>query len=110
VLHFIPYLGGLVGVGLVGLASLITFPTLGQAALPPLVYFGLAALEGNFVSPVLLGRTFRLSPLVIFVWLLWCGWLWGLAGAVVAVPALMLVKIASEKSPRLSPLAALLEG
>jgi predicted PurR-regulated permease PerM len=110
VLHFIPYLGGLVGVGLVGLASLITFPTLGQALLPPAVYFGLTALEGNFVSPVLLGRAFRLSPLVIFVWLLLCGWLWGLAGAVVAVPTLMLVKIASEKSPRLAPLAALIEG
>jgi len=110
VLHFIPYLGGLVGVCLVGLASLITFKSLGQALVPPAIYFGLTAIEGNFVSPVLLGRTFRLSPLVIFVWLLLWGSLWGLAGAVVAVPTLMLLKIAAEKIPRLGPLAALIEG
>ena len=110
VLHFVPYLGGLVGVCLVGLASFVTFPTLSQALWPPAIYFGLAALEGNFVSPVLLGRTFRLSPLAIFVWLLLWGWLWGLAGAVVAVPSLMLVKLAAEKSLRLGPLAALIEG
>lgn len=110
VLHFIPYLGGLVGVCLVGLASLVTFPDLTHALLPPAAYFVLGAIEGNFVSPMLLGKTFRLSPLVIFVWLLFWGWLWGLAGAVLAVPLLMLVKVAADKSPSLAPLGALLEG
>jgi predicted PurR-regulated permease PerM len=109
ILHFVPYLGGLVGVGLVGLASLVTFPDLGHALLPPAIYFGLGALEGNFVSPMLLGKTFRLSPLVIFVWLLFLGWLWGLPGAVLAVPMLMFVKVVADKSPSLAPLASMLE-
>jgi predicted PurR-regulated permease PerM len=46
---------------------------------------------------------------VIFVWLLFLGWLWGLPGAVLAVPMLMLVKVAADKSPTLAPLASLLE-
>src|SRR6185295_5631339 len=69
VLTYVPYLGPAVGIGLVALASFVTFPTMGTALLPPLVYFGLASLEGNLVTPLVLGHSFRLSPLVVFVWL-----------------------------------------
>ncbi|MDX2052195.1 MAG: AI-2E family transporter [Polyangiaceae bacterium] len=105
---FIPYLGALVGTTVIGLVSLFTFPTLGQAALPPLAYFGLTFIEGNFVTPYVLGRAFQLNPLVIFIWLVFWGWLWGVAGAIVAVPMLMLLKLTCENSDVLAPVARLI--
>lgn len=105
---FIPYLGALVGTIIIGLVSLFTFPTLGAAALPPLAYFGLTFIEGNFVTPYILGRAFQLNPLVIFVWLVFWGWLWGVSGAIVAVPLLMLLKLTCENSDVLAPAARLI--
>jgi len=105
---FIPYLGALVGTIVIGLVSLFTFPTLSEALLPPLAYFGLTFIEGNFITPYVLGRTFRLNPLVIFVWLVFWGWLWGVAGAIVAVPLLMLLKLTCENSDVLTPVARLI--
>jgi predicted PurR-regulated permease PerM len=108
-LHFIPYVGSAVGIGVVGLASLASFPDLKDALLPPLAYLVLTTVEGNVISPIILGRTFALSPLVIFAWLVFWGWLWGIFGAVIAVPLLMLIKITCEQSRALSPIAAFLE-
>jgi len=68
----------------------------------------LASVEGNMITPLILGRTTELDPLAIFVWLLFWGWLWGVPGAIVAVPMLMLIKLTCEKSRVLAPIAALL--
>jgi predicted PurR-regulated permease PerM len=107
-LHYVPYVGSAVGIGIVGLASLTTFAQLSDAALPPLAYLALATLEGHVITPIVLGRTFALSPLIIFMWLVFWGWLWGIAGALIAVPMLMLVKITCEQSRSLAPIAAFL--
>jgi predicted PurR-regulated permease PerM len=104
VLTYVPYLGPAVGIALVALASFVTFPTAGTAALPPLVYFALASIEGNFVTPLVLGHSFRISPLVVFVWLSLWVWLWSVPGAILAVPMLMLIKIVCEESPSLAGL------
>jgi len=110
VLTYVPYLGPAVGIGLVALASFVTFPTMGTALLPPLVYFGLASLEGNLVTPLVLGHSFRLSPLVVFVWLSVWVWLWSVPGAMLAAPLLMLLRIVCEENPRLAGLGNLLGG
>jgi predicted PurR-regulated permease PerM len=104
VLTYIPYLGPAVGIALVALASFVTFPTAASAAAPPLVYFAFASLEGNLVTPLVLGHSFRISPLVVFVWLSLWVWLWGVAGAILAVPMLMLIKIVCDESPSLAGL------
>jgi predicted PurR-regulated permease PerM len=108
VAHFVPYVGSLVGVGTIAIVSLVSFNKLSDAVLPPLVYLILASLEGNIVSPLVLGRTFRLDALVVFVWLLFCAWLWGVAGAIIAVPLLVLIRLTCEKSPALAPIATLI--
>jgi len=110
VLTYIPYLGPAVGIALVALASFVTFPTAGTAALPPLVYFALASLEGNLVTPLVLGHSFRLSPLVVFVWLSVWVWLWSVPGAMLAAPLLMLLRIVCEENPSLAGLGHLLGG
>ena len=108
VAHFVPYLGSLVGVVTIGVVSIVSFKELADALWPPLVYLVLASIEGNIVSPLVLGRTFRLDALVVFIWLLFCAWLWGVPGAVIAVPLLVLVRLTCEKSPALMPIAVLI--
>lgn len=108
VLNYVPYLGSLVGVVVVALAAFVTFQDLGDALAPPGVYLALTALEGNVISPIIVGRAFQLSPLLIFVWLVFWAWLWGVAGALLAVPLLVLVKITCEQSDDLAPVARFL--
>lgn len=104
-LNFVPYLGALTGVVILSVVSFLSFDHLATAILPPLVYFSLTALEGNFVTPAILGRRFALSPVVIFLWLLFWGWMWGIPGALLAVPMLTLLKIVSDHVPALQPVA-----
>jgi predicted PurR-regulated permease PerM len=65
-------------------------------------------VEGNVITPLVLGRTFRVHPVVVFAWLLFWAWLWGVAGALMAVPLLMLLKITCEQSRVLAPIAELI--
>jgi predicted PurR-regulated permease PerM len=74
------------------------------------VYLGLATVEGNVLTPMILGRAFHVAPLVVFAWLVLGGWLWAVTGLVVAVPLLMLLVITSEQSPSLAWIAALMRG
>jgi predicted PurR-regulated permease PerM len=106
--NFVPYVGPFVGILTVGAVALASFDDTTRAMMPPLVYLALASVEGNVITPLILGRTCELDPLVIFVWLLFWGWLWGIAGAVVAVPLLMLIKLMCERSQVLGPIAALI--
>jgi predicted PurR-regulated permease PerM len=109
VLNFVPYFGALVGVVILGLISTLTFDSLGAALVPPAVYFGLTSLEGSFVTPMILGRRFSLSPVAIVLWLLLWGWMWGIAGALLAMPLLTVLRILSEHVESMAPLRRLLD-
>lgn len=106
--NFVPYVGPLLGIVTVGAVALASFDNMTAALWPPLFYLALASVEGNVLTPLILGRTTELDPLVIFVWLLFWGWLWGISGAIVAVPLLMLIKLMCERSQVLGPVAALI--
>lgn len=108
VLNFVPYLGAAVGIITVALASFVTFPSFSSAILPPAVYLVFTTIEGNIITPMILGRAFRISPLVLFVWLVFWAWLWSVPGAILAVPLLMLLKIVGEQSVVFSPLVRLI--
>jgi predicted PurR-regulated permease PerM len=85
-LNYIPYIGAacmtliLFGVGL------ITFPSLGYAIVPPAAFVALATLEGQFITPMVLGRHLTLNPLAILLALAFWAWIWGPIGAFLAVP------------------------
>jgi predicted PurR-regulated permease PerM len=106
--NFVPYVGPFVGILTVAAVALASFDDMTQALWPPLFYLVFASVEGNVLTPLILGRTTELDPLVIFVWLLFWGWLWGIPGAIVAVPLLMLIKLMCERSQVLGPVAALI--
>jgi predicted PurR-regulated permease PerM len=93
VLNFAPYLGPLVlSVLLVGV-GLITYDTLWSAVLPAMFFFGLNVVEANVVTPSIVGRTFTIQPLAVFVSLAFWAWLWGFVGALLAVPMLLIFQV-----------------
>jgi predicted PurR-regulated permease PerM len=101
-LNYVPYLGALVGMALAGAIGLITFPTLGMALLPPLAYFVCNAIEGSVVTPLTLGRRLELNPVAILLALAFGGWMWGIVGALIGVPLLVVVKVLCDHFPRLA--------
>lgn len=94
VCNFIPYIGPAVVIGTLGIVGLLTYPTVGEAVVPPLVYLGVVAVEGQFVTPALMGKRLELNPFAIFLAIAFCTWLWGPIGAFLAVPLLMALTVA----------------
>ncbi|MEO7066050.1 MAG: AI-2E family transporter [Rhodanobacter sp.] len=94
--NFIPYVGAITTTGVLTLVGLIHFNTLGAAITPALCFIFFTVMEGNLITPMVLGQRMRISPIAILIWLLIWGWLWGIPGVLLAVPMLTCVKIISE--------------
>jgi len=105
-LHFIPFLGAIVGISVVTLVALVTMDQLTSILLVPSAYLGLNLLEEYLFFPFLIGRRLLLNPVVIFIWLIFWGWRWGIPGALMAVPLLAIFKIVCD---HIEPLAAVAE-
>jgi predicted PurR-regulated permease PerM len=108
VLNFIPYFGPVAGIVLLGSVGLLTFDTLWKGILPSAWYLLLHLLEANLITPMLLGRRFTLNPVVIFVFLIFWTWLWGVPGALLSVPILVSIKVICDRIPGLSSVSELL--
>ncbi|WP_420128239.1 AI-2E family transporter [Longimicrobium sp.] len=93
VLEFIPYLGALIMTAILTLAALTVYDTVGQALLVPGAFLLINVIQGNFVSPMLMGHKLALNPVALLVGLTFWFWIWGLPGAFVAVPLLATFKI-----------------
>jgi predicted PurR-regulated permease PerM len=102
-LNFVPYLGALTGIICMTLAAVLSFDSLGYALVFPASYLLLAALEGNFVTPLVLGRSLTLNPVVILVALTFWGWMWGISGMILAVPILATFKIFCDHIEPMAP-------
>lgn len=108
ILNFVPYLGAVIGVAVVAMVALAQFDSVGLALMVPLTYYLLTAAEGCVVTPVLLGRRLILNPVVIFLGLVFWGWLWGIAGMLLAVPLLAIFKIFCDHIKPLEPVGEFL--
>ncbi len=107
-LNFVPYLGALVTVAILSVVALLSFDDVGQALLVPATFLVLNSLEGDVLTPWLLGRRLSLNPLVIFLGLVFWGWLWGGFGAFLAVPILVTVKEICDNIEHLTPYGRIL--
>lgn len=104
---------GVVVIGLVAGTGTLVYYLASPVAdwiVPPLVYLGLTALEGSFVTPTILGTRLTLNPLMIFASIIFWGWMWGAVGAILAVPLLASMKIVCDDVERLHPVGELLGG
>jgi predicted PurR-regulated permease PerM len=62
----------------------------------PGAFFAIAFVEGQLITPIIIGRRLALDPTVVFVWLLLWGWLWGIAGVLLAGPLIACFRIVCQ--------------
>jgi predicted PurR-regulated permease PerM len=108
-LNFAPYVGPLIALCVLAMAGMVQYGLELAALLPAVVYFLINMVEAQFVTPTVLGQRMQLNPLVVMVWLILWGWLWGGGGVLLAVPLLVCIKLAAEESGLLSPWLKLVE-
>ena len=97
VLNFVPYLGPLLMAGMLGLAGIVTYGVAWKMLAPAAAFLALHAIESNLVTPFVVGRRLRLSPMAVFLSVVVWGWIWGVAGAFIAVPMLLAVRAACRR-------------
>ncbi len=103
-LNYVPIIGPLSGIGILFVAGLLTFDGLWRAVLPAAIYLLIHVIEGEVITPMLLARRFTLNPVLVIVSIVFWYWMWGVAGAFLAVPMLATAKIVCD---RIRPLMAL---
>ena len=108
VTKYIPYLGGLACTVVLAMASLLAFGELWRALLVPSAFLLVDTVHGNFVLPALMGRRFTLNAPVVFVGLVFWWYLWGVGGALLAVPLLSAFRIVCERVQGLQRVAIFL--
>jgi predicted PurR-regulated permease PerM len=109
-LNYIPILGPFFGICIFVLVGMLSFESLWWALLPPVLYFGIHLVEGETLTPMLLARRFTLNPVLIILSLVFWFWMWGVIGAILAVPMLAILKIISDRLRPLKALGHFLEG
>jgi predicted PurR-regulated permease PerM len=96
--NFIPYAGATVTLLVVTLVAFVSFDSLGQVVGVAMSDLVLAAIEGQFVQPLLVGRRLEVNPLLIFLALWFGGIFWGVAGVILATPTLVALKVIAENA------------
>jgi predicted PurR-regulated permease PerM len=102
-LNYIPILGPLTGIGTFLVAGIVTLEWPWQALLPAACYTAIHIAEGEIITPLLLARRFTLNPVLVIVALFFWHALWGIPGALLAVPLLAMFKIICDRVEPLKP-------
>lgn len=107
-LNFVPLLGPICCMVILTLAGLLTFDPLWRGFLPLAGYLVVHITEGQFVTPMLVARRLELSPVLVVISVIFWFWMWGVAGAIIAVPMLAILKIICDRIPPWKPIGHLL--
>ena len=96
VMNFLPFVGAFIGAGLLAAVSLGQYDGLVPALIPPAIYLACTTLEGNVLTPLIVGRRLELNVVAVFLTVAVWGWFWGISGALMAVPLLVVFKVLCE--------------
>ena len=108
VLNFVPYVGAAANVVILALAALLTFDSAAQALVVPGVFLAINLVEGNLVTPMIYGNRMRLNTVALFIGLIFWWYLWGIPGAILAVPIMAAIKIMCDHIESLTPVGEFL--
>ena len=108
--NYVPYLGAGTNLCVLTIVAFLTFDDLARVAMVSGTYLLIEIIEGQFVTPILTGKSLTLNPVVIFLTMLFWTWMWGVIGALIAVPLLMTLKILCDHVESLEPLGEFLSG
>lgn len=109
-LNFVPYAGAAAGMVLTGVVGFIVFDDPGRALLAPAIYFCWNLIESQFVTPSILGRRHTLNAAVVFLSIVFWGWMWGVIGAVLAVPILVMMNSCFAQTESLRKFSIFIDG
>ena len=96
-LNFIPFVGALAGAVLSGAVAVVAFDSLGYAMLAPLIYGVWAMVESQIVTPQVLEKRLQMNSVAILLALAFWTWIWGIGGAIIAVPLLVAFKVFCDR-------------
>jgi predicted PurR-regulated permease PerM len=109
-LNYIPILGPFCGVVIFFFVGLFTYSAFWSAFIPAGIYLIIHVIEGETVTPMLVASRFTLNPVLVIISLFFWDWMWGVIGALLAVPLLAVAKIICDRVPPLAPLGHMLGG
>jgi predicted PurR-regulated permease PerM len=109
-LNYIPILGPIICLVILLLAGMLRIETLWSAFMPAAGFLLLHIIEGQFVTPMLVARRFTLNPVLVIISLIFWYWMWGVPGAILAVPVLAIIKIVCDGIPPWAAIGHLIEG
>jgi predicted PurR-regulated permease PerM len=109
-LNFVPILGPFCGILLFLAVGLVTEGFVWIAVLPAGLYFAIHVAEGEIITPMLLASRFTINPVAVMLSLIFWYWMWGVAGAILAVPMLAILKIICDRLRPFRAFGHLLEG
>jgi predicted PurR-regulated permease PerM len=107
-MKFVPMIGGTVTSLALTVVSVLTYEDWRWMLVPPVIFLVMNWLEGNILTPMILGRRMTLNPLGVILSIVFWGWLWGVVGAIMAVPILATIKIVLDNHPTLARVGAVL--
>ena len=108
VLNFVPYVGAVANIVLLGLAAFTVFDDTSRALMVPGVFLALNLIESNLVTPMIYGNRMKLNTVALFIGLVFWWYLWGIPGAILAVPMMAAFKIVCDHIESLSPVGEFL--
>jgi predicted PurR-regulated permease PerM len=109
-LNYVPHVGALVCMGVLFLVGAAAHQSLWYGAGAAAAFALITSAESYFVTPLVLSKSLQLSPLAVILSVLFWGWLWGIAGGLMAAPLLAIAKICCDQFEALRPLGQVLSG
>lgn len=109
-LNFIPYVGSLAGIFFAFMMGIVTYDNIWMSLAPPFVYWLINTAEGQFITPVAVGRRLKLNAVAVFLSLAFWAWLWSFVGMFLSTPMLIALKAFTERTDELSWLDTFLQG
>ncbi|MBS3807674.1 MAG: AI-2E family transporter [Bacteroidales bacterium] len=107
-LSIIPYIGTTLGGLLPFMYSFATATNWWQPLAVVALYFSVQQVEGNLITPYVVGSNVKINPFIAIISLLIGGVIWGLAGIVLGIPIAAIVKLIFDHVDALKPLGALM--
>lgn len=101
-LNFLPFVGAMIGVVTIGAYGMLAFDSLTISLSVPAIYFFFTTMEGQFLTPAILGRRLELNTVSVFLTVIIWSWLWSVPGALMAVPFLVVTKVICDNVTQLA--------
>jgi predicted PurR-regulated permease PerM len=95
-MNYVPYLGAIIVTATLLIIGLLTFPTIGHAFIAPIAYVAMTTIEGQFITPTIMGHRLTMNPFLIFISIAFWLWMWGPIGAFLAVPIVMTMLVSAQ--------------